>query len=173
MATEPSVPPLGRHLTGAFAIIGAICGGLALFAWFHTATSIDVSYVRPGADAVEVGTDGDRVIYADLDETYAELGCEIVDRQTDEVVRVQPIDGYRFKVDRRRVHAVARFDPGSGDLLVGCAGDVSAIGALPTSWERALPIMVIVVPVLLTLLGAHLLDLVPGRRARRRRAAEA
>lgn len=148
---------------GGGLLVAAVASGIGLFVWTlggFLATDATVP-VDERPHVVEVGTDGDRIIWTDA--TDGRVSCVVVDRVSGGRVRDEYVD-----TDLRRDDGSGervgrwRFDPGSGDLEVTCvstpgAADVE-IGPAPSLESFGLGILLTIgVPLLLGGLGVVVL----------------
>jgi hypothetical protein len=99
-------------------LVGLAIGATAFVLIFRGIVTTDASLpVDSDPHQVSVPTDGDRMIWAD---TGAHPECTVTDRASGEEIGLEATNG---DFDRNDQTAIARFDPGSGDLEVTCEGD--------------------------------------------------
>ena len=125
----PARPPKPRPSAWWFAvgialILSAVAAGIGLFVWTLSAfLQTDVQVVRDGEPhAVEVSTDGDRMLWAYIDETTPT--CRVVDQVTGEDIELRRPGGDFRREDGGTAGGwlgIWRFDPGSGDLEITCS----------------------------------------------------
>ena len=124
---SPYRPPPGKPrpsgwwfvVGGGLMLVGLAIGATAFVLIFRGFMTTDASLPVDGArHRVSVPTDGDRMIWAETGAQPPE--CRVTDRTSGEEIALQPTNG---DFDRNDQTAIARFDPGSGDLDVTCEGD--------------------------------------------------
>ncbi|WP_244932258.1 hypothetical protein [Nocardioides sp. W7] len=164
-STPPSTPARARPSGWWFALgggllVAAVASGIALFVWTLSGfLDTDVTVLADGeAQQVQVPTDGDRMAWTwesrfDLDDPP----CTIVDTATGaEVALRSPGGEFRRRDGGGDWTGVARFDPGSGSLVVTCASAAGGLqlGPAPSLGSFGLSLVAtIVVPLVLGGLG--------------------
>ena len=144
---------------GGGLLVAAAASGVGLFVWTLSGFLSTEATVAAdgGAQVVEVGTDGERMLW--VDERYAEPDCSLVDTATGE-----PVSDLRETTgDFRRSSGAAEwygayvFEPGSGRIEVTCVGadEVEVqIGPAPSLGGFGLGVLLtIAVPLVLGGLG--------------------
>lgn len=145
---------------GGALIVAAGVLAVAMVVWLLVAFfDSDASVRADGAPhQVSVGTDGDRMLWLDDDDTT----CEIVDRATGETITLRTVSGDFERSDSNGdLEGLYRFDPGSGDLEITCVQAVQEFGddrvlitPMPEIENVALAILLaVVIPGLLGLAG--------------------
>jgi hypothetical protein len=106
---------------GGLMVVGLAVGVTAFVLLFRGIMATDASLPVDGVrHRVSVPTDGDRMIWADT--RYQRPECTVVDRASGAEIALAPTSGDFERNDQK---AIARFDPGSGDLDVTCEGDTA------------------------------------------------
>lgn len=114
-------------VVGVGLILVGLVAGVALFIW--TLAPFFSTDARVPADGrphvVEVGTDGDRMLWHDDD--LADPGCRLVDQASGRELSLRPVDHEFTRATPRHGDLIAayRFAPGSGHLEVTCSGPVA------------------------------------------------
>ena len=159
----PPVPPQRRKprpsgwwfVVGTALVVAAIIAAIGLFWWTLSAfLDSDATISADGRPhEVSVGTDRDRMIWL---ESGRPEDCRVVDARTGDPIPLDPVGAAYTRSDSGGDwHGVARFDPGSGDLVVTCDGGGSAlISPAPRIGSFVVGILAtILVPLLLGLAG--------------------
>ncbi len=128
----PPLPPKKRpsgwwFVVGGVLIAAAVAAAVGLFIWtisglFQTDATV---LVDGQSHAVEVPTDGDRMLW--IDQTMTTPRCRVVDAATDRKIPLRPVSGefQRSNGSAGDWLGLWRFDPGSGRLEVTCIGALS------------------------------------------------
>ena len=143
-------------LVGGLLLVAAVVTAVLLFV--RTLSSFMEVEARVPADnaphAVEVGTDGDRFLWAREGGT---ADCVLVERGSGTPVHLEPVLGsFTRSGGSGEWQAVARFDPGSGDLEFTClsAGGPAEIGPeLRMGSFMGAIVLTVVLPLVLGLAG--------------------
>ena len=156
-------PSWAWFVVGGGLIVAAIVVAVALFAWALSGFLDTDATVRADgrAHAVDVGTDGDRMLWLD-DATQT---CTITDAESGDEITQRPVSGSFDRSDSNGdLQGLAKFDPGSGHLSVTCdsAGlgrtESVLIGPMPEVGSFVVGILLgILVPGALGLAGAVVL----------------
>ncbi|SDC65593.1 hypothetical protein SAMN05421872_103214 [Nocardioides lianchengensis] len=146
---------------GGGLLVAAVISGIGLFVWTLSGfMSTDVTLDADGTShAVEVGTDGDRMLW--FDERYDDPTCRIVDTATGDPVAGlrSPTGDFRRSTGGEEWVGAALFEPGSGRLDVTCTGSGTVpvqveIGPAPSLGSFGLGlVLTIAVPLVLGGLG--------------------
>lgn len=119
---------MGIALLGAAGIVGIGLFGWTLVGFLRT----EVSVAADGSPhRVTVGVDGDRFLWM---RDGAQGDCALRDEVTKLEIDLRPVNGtYTRTVNGVGWAAVARFDPGSGQLVVTCTGSAGTVQIGPAS----------------------------------------
>jgi hypothetical protein len=143
---QPPLPPKRRpsgwwFAVGGGLIVAALVSGVGLFVWTLSAFfQTDATVAADGqAHQVTVATDGDRMLWRDVD--VFDPDCSVVDTRSGDQIELRAVTS-QFTKDfgDGEWRAAYRFDPGSGHLEITCAavqgfdtdGDEVQIGPAPS-----------------------------------------
>jgi hypothetical protein len=147
-------------VVGGVLIVAAVGVAVGMFIWTLSAfLSTDAEISADGrTHHVRVDNDRDRMLW--LEDGSAQH-CQVVDRATGEDIDLDLVGASYDRSDEDgEWHGVAKFDPGSGDLDVTCAGHggTALIGPAPRIGSFVLGILAtILIPLALGLSGLSIL----------------